>query len=160
MSKLFINALVFGVSIQIVAYLFWAFSFFGSLVQYPFGSATDLNNLNNMFSLNWWTALIGGTGIAISIAALLLRQGTYALYALLLFGIGVFFNVVKGFVLAIPNTVAALIPNNASTNPLPPTIVNGVAIYPPSPFQVVAGVILVFAGFMYMFGLVIQRETT
>lgn len=137
----------FGIGVQLFCYLFWAFNVFGGLIQYPLGNAADINNLNNMFSINLWTALVGGAGVVISIAALLLRQGTYALYALLLFAIGVFFNVVKGFVLVVPNTIAALLP--ASTNPL------GTGT---NPIAVVVGVIVLIAGFMYVFGLVIQRE--
>ena len=140
--------MLFGICAQMAAYLTWAFNMFGGLIQYPLGTANDMLNLNNMFSINLWSALIGGAGIAISIAALLLRTGTYAIYAMLLFAIGVFFNIVKTFVLAIPNTVVAIfasanLPSGATT-----------------PIQVVIGVIMVFAGFIYLFELVIQRRAS
>jgi hypothetical protein len=147
MGNLFYNLLLFGIAIQLAAYLTWSFNIFAGYVQYPLGSAAEINNLNNIFNIDLWSGLVGGTGIIISIAMLLLRQGTYAVYALLLFAIGVFFNIVKGFVFAIPNTVSALF---ASAG------VGDVA----SPIQVVIGVIVMFAGFMYVFELAIQRKAT
>jgi hypothetical protein len=148
MSKLFINFLVYGVALESVCYLFWQFNVFGGLIQYPLGSAADLNSLNNMFSLTSFNALLGIGGAAlIGLAALLLRQGTYALYAMLLWAIGMFFNVVKGIVLAVPNTVAAFLPG--ASNPTPGGI---------NPIFTVIALILTFAGFMYLFGLVIQRD--
>jgi hypothetical protein len=146
MAKLFINALIFGIAFQLTCYMFWAFSSFGGLIQYPFGNANEVANINSMFSLNLWSALVGGTGVVISIAALLLRQGTYALYAMLLFAIGVFFPIVSTFVLAIPNTIAGL----ASSMGLSAAVTG--------PFATFIGVICVFGGFMYVFGLVIQRD--
>jgi hypothetical protein len=148
MAKLFINFLVYGVSLEAVCYLFWSFNVFGGMIQYPFGSAADLNSFSNMFSLTSYNALLGIGGAAlIGLAALLLRQGTYALYAMLLWAIGMFFNVVKGVVLAIPNTVSALLP--VETNPTPGGI---------NPIYTIVVFIVTFAGFMYLFGLVIQRD--
>jgi len=145
-SKLFINALIFGIAFQLTCYLFWAFSSFGGLIQYPFGDASQITNLQNMFSLNAWAVLVTGVGVATSIIMLLLRQGTYALYALLIFALGVFFPVVSTFVLAVPNTVAGL----AATMGLSAAVTGPIATF--------IGVICVFGGFMYMFGLVIQRD--
>lgn len=149
MSKLFINAMIFGIALQLTCYLIWSFNVFNGLIQYPLGTAADINNLNSMFSIDLWSGLVGLTGVGISVAMVLLRQNTYAIYTLLIFAIGIFFNIVKGFILAIPNTIAALLPE--STNPTPGSI---------NPITVVIGVIVVFAGFMYFFGLVIQRDTT
>ena len=141
--------MIFAISLQLISYLLWSFNFFGGVIQYPFGSAADLNNLSNTFSLTGFNALLGIGGAAlIGLAALLLRTGTYALYAMLLWAIGVFFNIVKGFVLAIPNTLAALLP--ASTNP-------GSGL---NPLQVVIGFIILFAGFMFLFEMVIQRNVS
>ena len=149
--KLFYSMMLLTISIQLTSYLLWSFNFFGGIIQYPFGSATDLNNLSNTFSLTSFNALLGIGGAAlIGLAALLLRQGTYAIYAMLIWAIGVFFNVVKGFVLAIPNTVAALLP--VETNPLGAGAIN--------PLQVVIGFIILFAGFMFLFELVIQRPVS
>ena len=143
MGNLFYNMMLFGICVQLSCYLFWAFNVTGNLIQFPLGSAADINNLNNMFSINLWTFLIGGAGIAISVVSLLMRSGTYAIYALLISAIGVFFNVVKGFVFAVPNVISALFPGS-----------------PTGPITYVVGVIVMFAGFIYLFELAIQRRAS
>jgi hypothetical protein len=150
MAKLFVSALVFGLSLQLVCYLFWAFDFFGGIISYPFGDAASA--VSSVFSINAYSVLIGvGGSLAIGLAALLLRQGTYAIYAMLIWAIGCMFNIIQTFFLAIPNTIGALLP--VETNPNP-------AVFPINPLIVVVGVIFVFAAWMYLFGLVIQRDTT
>jgi hypothetical protein len=149
------DILVFGICLEIVSYLVWAINGIGGLIQYPFGNAADMLNLQNAFSIDIWMALISGTGVIIGIAALLLRQGTYALYALLIFAIGVFYRIVVPILIVIPNTIAALLPE--STNPNF-TIVGGLPVYGINPFQVVLGIIVGFAIFVFMFELVTQRK--
>ena len=140
--------LIFGVSLQLFAYILWAFNVLPAMgLAYPYGNADQMNNLNSIFSLNWYTALIGGTGAVIGVAMLLLRQGTYAIYALLIFAIGVFIQVIGPFFLAIPNTIAALLPSE--------TIPSGLGF---SPIAVVIGVMFNFALFFFISELVIQRN--
>lgn len=144
MAKLFIEALLFGICFQLAAYLFWAFNFMGGTVNYPYGNVAGLTSV---FSINAYSALAGvGAAVGIGIAALLLKQGVYAIFAMLLFGIGIMFNFIGTFFLAIPNVIGSVIP--ASANPLG----GGV-----NPIIVVITVIFFFAAWMYMFGLVIQR---
>jgi hypothetical protein len=80
---------------------------------------------------------------------LLLKQGTYAVYAMLLWAIGVMFNLISTFLLVIPNTLSALLP--ASTNPNPD-------LFPVNPLIVVIVLIFTFGAWWYMFGLTIQRD--
>jgi hypothetical protein len=142
--------MIFAISLQLTSYLLWSFNFFGGIIQYPFGSAADLNNLSDIFSLTSFNALLGiGGAVLIGLAALLLKAQTYALYAMLIWAIGIFFNIVKGFVLAIPNTLAALLPS--STNPIPGSV---------NPIQVAIGFIVLFAGFIFLIELVIQRNVS
>mgnify|MGYP001608378146 CR=1 FL=1 len=152
--------LVFGVSLQLAAYLLWAFNILGAIgITYPFGSADQLNNISGVFSLTPWTALIGGVGAIIGIVALLLRAGTYAIYAVLIFAVGVFFSVLSPFFLAIPNTIAALIPG--TTNPF--SYVNGTYVPTssfPNPIATVIGVIFAFAVFFFVFEMVLQRKVS
>jgi hypothetical protein len=145
-KSLFYELMTLGIGIQLACYLVWSFNMFGSRVVYPLGSASDLTNLNNLFSIDLWSGLIGLAGIGISIVTLLLKQNTYAIYAMLLFAFGIFFNIVKTFLFAIPNTVTAIF---ASAN---------VPAGATTPLQVVIGVIVVFAGFIYLFELAIQRR--
>ena len=158
MSNLMYDILVLGICMEIVSYLMWAFQVIPpTIFKYPFGNAADMLNMQNMFKLDIWMALISGSGVVIGVAALLLRQGTYALYALLIFAIGVFYRVVVPFLIVIPNTIAALLPD--STNPNF-TMVGGVPVYGINPIQVVIGLIVGFAIFIFMLELVLQRKVS
>ena len=149
MANLFYNMLVFGISLQLGAYVLWAFNFFNGYIVYPFGTYSQMMDLSNMFGLSWWSALIGVTGVFIGLMALLLRQGTYAIFAVLLFAIGVFFKPVSSFVLVIPNTIAALLP--LSSNPIPGS---------PNPLETVVGIIVVFAAFIFIGEMALQRKVS
>ena len=148
MGNLFYNMMIFGIALQLSAYLVWASGVVSGVMQFPLGNYSDLMNLNNMFSLNLWSGLVGLAGVGIGLAALLLKSGTYAIYAVLLFAFGVFFNVVKGFVLAIPNLISAL------------AVAAGLSSSVTSPIAIFVGVIVVFGGFIYLFELAIQRRAS
>ena len=158
--KLFANTLYFGLSLQLAAYLLWAFQVFGPAINYPIQvNISTLFSVNGFFDLSAFNAIIGiGGASAIMLAGILTRTGTYAIYAVLLWGIGVFINFVKTFFLAIPNTIAALLP--AESNPF--AYINGVydpaLASTPNPIFIVISVIFAFGAFMYIFGLVFQRE--
>ena len=148
--RLFYDMMLVGISVQLAAYVLWAFNIYGAMgIGYPFGNAPQqLSTLQGWFDLSVYNALLGIGGAAvIGVAALLLRQGTYALYAMLIFAIGMFIPIVKNFVLAVPNTVAALLP--VETNPTPGLI---------NPIQLVIGLMVLFAGFIFIFEMVIQRN--
>lgn len=148
MAKMFWSALIFGVSVQMVCYLFWAFNFFGGLVEYPLG---DVSSVASIFSVDVYSVLLGiGGGLAIGLAALLLKQGTYAIYGMLIWGFGCLFKVVQTFFLVIPNTLGALLPPETNPNP---------ELFPINPIIVVIGVLFAFFAWIYFFGLVVQRDT-
>lgn len=147
--KLFYSALVFGVALQLTCYLFWAFNFFGDIITYPLG---DVSSLSNVFSIDSYGVLIGlGGAMAIGLAALLLGQGKNAIYAMLLWGIGSMFTVVRTFFLVIPNMLSSIF--TPETNPNP-------ELFAINPLVVAIGLIFIFGGWMYMFGLVVQRDAT
>lgn len=149
MVKIFISALVFGVALQVVCYLFWAFDTFGGVINYPLG---DISSMNNVFSINLNSGLLSIVGMSvIGVAALLLRQGTYAVYAMIIFAIGSMFTVFQTFFLAIPNVIGALIPSEANPNP---------SAFAVNPIIVAISAIFLFSAWMYFFGLVIQRDAT
>ena len=145
--KLFYSLLVFGISFQIAAYLMWTFNVVPGL-SYPL----DLSQTSAWFSLdNFWSsfslAVAGSVGIGL--AMLLLRQGTYALYAMLIWAIGVFLPMVKDFFLVIPNTLGAILgPFFEYSNPT--TGVN--------PLLVVITLIFAFAAWMFLMEMVTQRS--
>lgn len=153
MASTFYNMLVFAICFQAFCYLSWAFKIFGPSFTYPYGDASTLNNLNDMFAITAYSALIGGVGVLTGIAALLLRQGTYALYAVMIFVFGIFFKLVTGFVTAIPNTISAIIAiaGGDAINPMP-----GQA----NPIFLVVGMFTVFGAFFYLAEMATQRKLT
>jgi hypothetical protein len=160
-SNMFMNMLYFGVSLQLGCFILWAFNIFPAMgVAYPFGSVNALSSINSAFVISPWTAVIGGTGLAIGILTLLFRAGTYAIYAVLVFAAGVFFSYTYPFFIAIPNTIAALLP--PTTNPF--AYVNGV--YDSShttldnPLYAVVLVIFTVALFIFVFEMFLQRKVS
>lgn len=153
--RLFYTLLVFGISVQVASYLFWAFNIC-PYVKYPI----DMEATMNWFSLEsfQWQFLMGVGGAAgIGLAMLLLRQGTYAIYAILIWVLGVFLPFTTGFFLAIPNTIGALIPQDLwdMTNPFP---VDSSGSYPTHPLMVVVVLIFAFGGWIMMMELLTQRN--
>lgn len=145
LNKLFTNILIFGVCMNIVLYLFGAFNF-DPQVQYP-GS---LSSMTSWFNLSPFNLLFtGATAAVVGVASLLLRQGTYAIYAMLLAALGMVIGPVQSFILAIPNALSVWLPS--STNPNP-------ALFPINPIIVVVSLIFAFAAYWFIFGLVIQRD--
>lgn len=150
MANMFYSMLLFGVCLQLASYILWAFGILNAIgINYPMGNANQIGTLTSVFSYAPFLALIGGTGIAFGIIALLTRAGSFPIYAVLIFSIGIFVPVVGPFFLAIPNTIAALIPS--STNPLPGQI---------NPIATVIGVAFIFAIFFYIFEMTLQRKVT
>ena len=145
LNKLFTNILIFGICMNIVLYLFGAFDF-DPQVQYP-GS---LSTMTSWFDLSPFNLLFtGATAAVVGVASLLLRQGTYAVYAMLLAALGMVISPIQSFILAIPNALSVWLP--ASTNPNP-------TLFPINPIIVVVSLIFAFAAYWFIFGLVIQRD--
>ena len=145
--KLFYNALLFGVCTQLFCYISYAFHYLP--LNYPYGNITGLYGSGGVFSITAFSALVGiGTAAGIGIAALLLKQGVYAIFAMLLFGIGIMFNFIGNFFLAIPNTIAAFIS------------ATGLTVAQTQPFLVVLSVIFAFSAWWFMFELIVQRSDT
>lgn len=147
MAKLMINFLILTVAIQSVSYLFWVFNISGGKLVYP----VDISTLQNLFSpLDSYSVLVGiGGGVLIGVAGLLLKQGVYAIYALLLWALGLMFNVVYTFVTVIPNTLSAFLPE--ATNPLVGQV---------NPLITVVLFWFLFGAWLAFFGYVIQRDVT
>lgn len=147
MNRLFPEIMAFYVALTIICYLVWAFNVFGGLLNYPLG---NIDSLTSLFSIDVYSVVAGIGGAAlIGVAALLLKPGVYAVYAMLIWGFGIAFRVVQTFVLAVPNTLLALIP--AETNPNP-------AVFPTNPILAVITLLVGYAVFWWLLGLVIQRD--
>ena len=154
LNKFFTNLLLLGLAISIVTYLFGAFNF-DPMVQSPF---IDLNKWQGWFGIDIYNILFASAAAAVAgVTALLLRSGTYAIYAMLIAALGIIIKPVQDIVLAIPNAIGTWLPSSA--NPL--AYNNGV--FNPdytgiNPIIVVIKLIYIFAAFWFLIGLVIQRD--
>ncbi len=148
LSKFFTNLLVFAVAINCVVYLFGAFNV-DPLVRNPM----NLSSFQSWFDLSPFNIMLtGATAAVIGLAAVLLRQGTYAIYAMLLWALGMIITPIRNFILAFLLLIGGWLRD--STNPFP--AVNGV--YPPNPIVIVISLLFAFAAYWFIFGLVIQRD--
>jgi hypothetical protein len=142
--RLFYSLLVFFISFQIIAYLFYVFNVC-PYVSYPMNL-----DIANTFSINYFNIFtaIGG-GAAITIVAVLMRVGTYAIYALPIWVIATFIPIFGGFVTVIPNTFGAVFGTlldamnpTTGTNPIISSLIGVVS----------------FAVFIFFLGIASQRE--
>jgi hypothetical protein len=110
----------------------------------------SISTMTSWFNLSPFNLLFtGATAAVVGVAALLLRQGTYAIFATLIAALGMIITPISAFIMAIPNLLGALLP--ASTNPNP-------ALFPINPIIIVIGLIYAFAAYWFIFGLVVQRD--
>lgn len=153
--KLFYSLLVFGLAFQMSAYLFYVFN------VCPFISYPMSLDLANSFSLTPFDlAFVIAGGAAITIVSVLLRVGTYAIYALPIWVLTTFIPVLKGFVTVIPNTLGAIFGSMLdAVNPLPAgSTVNILGVDASNPFIAVLIGIVGFGAFIFFLGLAAQRE--
>jgi hypothetical protein len=142
--RMFYDILLFSFCLNISAYLL---PFFIALpVSTPLSS--DPTGFTTTFSVETFTYLTVG-GAAIGLAALLFRQGVYALYALLLWAVGVLLPIVRNFLLAVPILLDAVFPKES--NPLYPA---------PNPIALAITAAITFAGFWFLMEFVTQRNVT
>ncbi len=143
--RLAYNLILLSFAVQSFAYLAWTFNI---LAPFNAGLTTQAPSIFGIFNLpDIATGIVGVGAIAIGIGAIITRSGTYALYALLVFGIGLFVTQVQQFFLAIPNLI-----NNMGVNW--PT-------FPGSSITVVTPFIVTFAGLMvFAWGWFLQELIT
>jgi hypothetical protein len=145
--KGFINMLFLMVALQSACFLAASFQVFGPTLNYPMGDTASLFKLENLFQLTPFTALMGlGGAAAVTIIGILTRSGTYALYAVLIFGIGAFFPIAQYFFLSVPNTIGAII------------MALGAGSSIIDPIVVTLGLWVSVWVVLYLFGLVFQRD--
>jgi hypothetical protein len=137
----------FYVALTVMCYLCWAYNVFAGTISYP---VTSLTNLQNLFDLSPYRIMFMGISTAaIGLAVFLLRPGVYAIYAMIIWAIGQLIPVVSDIMLAVPNTIGALIPQVANPNP---------AAFPINPILVAITVFVAWAGWWYLLGFVVQRD--
>lgn len=114
--KLMYNIILFGV---VFNFAVWIVQIFGLA---PMDLPAKYNPLDvaNIFSLEVFTRNFTwvGIGAAAGIAGLLLRQNTYALYALVILAVATFIPIVNTFIYAIPNMIDTIMYLYPEYNPL------------------------------------------
>jgi hypothetical protein len=146
--RLAYSLLVISFAVQSFAYLGQMFNIF---YPFNFGLTTTTPQIFGIFQIDLITgALVGAGAIAIGIGAILTRSGTYALYALLIYGIGVCVTQVQKFILAIPNLLSVVpFPNFPGTT-----------ISTSMPIIGFIGGLMVFAWGWFLVELITQRQHT
>ncbi len=87
----------------------WAIQVFG-LAPINLPAKYNPFDLQNIFSIDVFARNFTwvGIGVAAGLAGLLLRQNTYALYALVIFAVATFIPIINTFIYAIPNMIDAI----------------------------------------------------
>lgn len=151
---LFVNLMLLGLAMSIAIYIFGVYNI-DPQVHFPF---TPLQNWTDWFSITPWGLLITGVGTVLAgLVAVLFRQGTYAIYAMLIAALGLIITPIQQIVTAIPTAIGMWLP--AEANPLAYT--NGVynsSYTGANPIVIVLDLLFIFAAFWFIFGLVIQRD--
>lgn len=143
------SLLLISFAVQAFAYLGQVFQFFH--FTFYANIATETPAIFGIFRIDIITAaLVGAGALAIGIGAILTRSGTYALYALLIYGIGICVTQVQQFVLAVPNLLLSI--------PFPyfPGTTTSTAV----PIIGFLGGVVVFAWGWFLVELITQRNHT
>lgn len=154
LNVLFVNILILGLSISVVTYLFGIYNV-DPQIHFPF---TPLKNWTDWFNITPLGLMLTGLGTVIAgLVSVLLRSGTYAVYAMLIAALGLIITPIQQIVTAIPTAISMWLPNEA--NPLAYT--NG--IYDSSytglnPITIVISLLFMFAAFWFILSLVVQRD--
>jgi hypothetical protein len=148
--RMFYSILLFiGVALNISAFLFVTFH-----VDPTFKASIELST--NTFNLDVFSLAFTSLGAAgIMIMGLLLRQGTYAIYATLIWVVTTLLGVARNFITAIPNVIfgifgPALAPIDPNYNP---ANINLTA----NPIIAVLVYVVTFAGFWFFMEIIAQR---
>ena len=145
LNNFFSTLLVIGLLFNCSLYLLNAFEVLPT-VSIPI--QTDFTTWEGWFSLDNLAYKVLGIGaLAISVVALLFKANTYAIYALLIVGLGCVIQPIQEFIFVIPNTLGLLLPEAA--NPTPGLV---------NPIIAVFGVIFGFFAFWFILSIVIQRD--
>jgi len=123
----------------------------------PFSLPPEFNptDIASMFTLENFLRNFMYSGIAVvaGLATLLLRQNTFAIYALVIFVVGLFLPLVSRFITAIPNLIEGIMVLYPQYNPF-----NGSILGFTNPYSILLMAIGTFAAFMFIVGQVSGRE--
>ena len=152
-SNIFMELLIFGLCLNSFLFLLQAYGF--GPVVFAIG---DLSQWQTWFSLGPDAALTlifsGATAVSIGVAGLLFKNGTYALYAMLIAALCVIIAPVRYFLTAIPNLISVVV--TTSITGTGASAAQAAALS--SPIMVIIGFLFVVSAFLFIFSKVIGSE--
>lgn len=154
--KLMYNIILFGIVLNISV---WLIQVFG-LAPMELPAKYNPLDLTSVFSLDVFTRNFTwvGIGAAAGIAGLLLRQNTYALYALIILAVATFIPIVNTFIFAIPNMIDAVMYLYPEFNPFS-SVATGV-FAGTNPYSLMFIAVGTFAAFFFLMDKVTGGQTT
>jgi len=144
--RLMYNILLFAIFLNVACWLVQVFGLTGMNIPAQFNPL----DVKAMFSIEVFASnflWVGIGAVAAGIGAFIFRQNTYALYALVVFVIGIFFPIISKFIYAIPNLIDTVMFLYPEYNPL-----SGVAtgvFAGTNPYSLIFIAIGTFAGFFF-----------
>lgn len=154
--KLAYNIILIGLLLNVSIWLIQVFA----LAPINMPAKYNPFDLTNLFSLDVFARNFTwvGVGIAAGLAGLLLRQNTYALYALVIFAVATFIPILNTFIYAIPNMIDAIMFSYPEFNPF-----SGYATGPfagTNPFSLVLIALGYFAAFFFLMDKITGGQTS
>ena len=153
--RLMYNIILFAVFVNLAI---WLVQIFGLI---PAGVAAEYDpiGIKNMFTLDIFVKnfMWAGIGVAAGLAGLLLRQNTFALYALVIFAVASFVPIVSNFIYAVPNLINAIMVMYPAYNPFS-DVTTGV-FAGTNPWSLMLVGVGYFAGFFFLIDKVTGGQT-
>jgi len=155
--KFMYNILLLGLAVNLCIWLVQVFALAPAVLPAKYSPL----DLGAMFSVDvfvrnfMWTV---GAAMAAGVAAILLRQNTYALYALTIFVVGAFIPVINNFIFAFPNLIDSIMYLYPEYNPF-----SGVLTGPfagTNPYSLVLVAIGYFAAFFFLIDVIRGGHST
>jgi len=156
--RLMYNIILFALVVNCAV---WLVQVFGLIPFVNMPAKYNPTDIAAMFSLevfakNFMYTLAAGA--AAGIAMLLLRQNTYALYALVIFAVGIFLPIVSNFLMAIPNMIDAIMYLYPAYNPLSGVVGSGLFLGT-NPYSMVIAGLGYFAAFFFIMDKITGGQT-
>jgi hypothetical protein len=116
------------------------------------------DSIMGMFSLNLFrnNFMYVGVGVAAGLAGLLLRQNTFALYALVIFAVASFIPIISNVIYALPNMIDTIMTLYPAYNPFAST---GGVLGGTNPYSLLLAAIGGFAAWIFLMDMVSGRQT-
>jgi hypothetical protein len=151
--KLMYNIMFFALLVSLSAWLVDTFA----LVPTTLPAEYTPDSIMSMFSLNLFqnNFMYVGVGVAAGLAGLLLRQNTFALYALVIFGVASFLPILSNIIYALPRMIDTIMVMYPEYNPF----ANAGMLSGTNPYSLFLAAIAGFAAWIFIMDMISGRQT-